>query len=231
MVRNYSSAKVTRIVDDVSTALKVRVGDRICAWYERKKLRRTDFSIICNNCLAWGIYHKMGLQYTTPTVGLFFYSEDYINFLENFEYYIRQPLKFTHTSKHPEANELRKTIRYPIGILGDDVEIQFLHYEDESEVANNWARRTKRINFDNLFFIYGDGELFREEFLHRYQELPFVHKIFFSSKPRRNYECVVFIRDYANVPHCGDMTRNRKYEKYLDLTKWLNGDSDFLKRS
>jgi uncharacterized protein (DUF1919 family) len=160
MVRNYFSAKVTRIIDQASTSLKVRVGDRIYAGYERKKLRKTDFSIICDNCIAGSIYHKLGLQYTTPTVGLFFYSEDYITFLENFEYYIRQPLKFIHTSKHPEANELRKTIHYPIGILGNDVEIQFLHYKGEREAAEKWGRRTKRINFDNLFFIYSDLQLF-----------------------------------------------------------------------
>jgi uncharacterized protein (DUF1919 family) len=205
--------------------------DIIWAWYERQKLRRTDFSIICNDCHAIGIYHKMGLQYTTPTIGLLFYSEDYINFLENFQYYIRQQLKFTHTSRHRESGEYRKINPYPIGILGDDVEIHFLHYKDEKEASDKWVQRTKRINFDNLFFIYSDNYFFREDFLDRYQKLPFAHKIFFSSKPRSNHECVVFIRDYANAPQVGLMTRDRKYLKYLDLTKWLNGSSDFLKRS
>lgn len=181
-----------------------------------------------------GIYHKFGLQYTTPTLGLFFYPEDYINFLEKFEYLIRQPLRFTDTSRHTEANKLRKTMHYPIGILGENVEIQFLHYKDKKEAADKWERRTRRINFKNLFFIYSGGEqALKEGFLARYQKLPFVHKIFlvFSSSPSPiwNSECVVLVRGYEDKP-LGYSVRNRKYEKYIDLVRWLNGERDFLKK-
>jgi uncharacterized protein (DUF1919 family) len=222
-LRNHFSNKATYVFNGA------RVRNMLWAWHERKKLRRTDFSIICNDCHGGGIYQRMGLQYATPTIGLLFYSEDYINFLENFYYYIRQPLKFTPTSRHRESDEYRKINPYPIGILGDDVEIHFLHYKNERVAYDKWVQRTKRINFDNLFFIYSDNYFFREEFLDRYQKLPFKHKIFFSSKPRSNFECVVFIRDYANASHVGLMLRDRKYLKYLDLTNWLNGSSDFLK--
>lgn len=223
-------ANISDIVDRISTAIKLRVRDRLLARYERSRLRRKDFSIICNDCVGWGIYHKFGLQYTTPTVGLFFYSEDYITFLEGFEHFIKQPIRFKDTSRHSEANEIRKQIAYPIGVLDEDVEVHFLHYKDEIEAAEKWARRTSRINLDNLFFIYSDGEHFREEFLDRYQKLSFKNKIFLSSKPRKDYSCVIFIRDYVNSPSVGDSIRNRKYEKYLNLTKWLNGEPDFLKK-
>jgi uncharacterized protein (DUF1919 family) len=213
----------------MTTSFKLRVGDKILAPYRRTKLRNKDFSIIGNDCIAWGIYRKLGLQYTTPTVGLFFFSEDYIRFLENFEHYIKQPLKFKETSKYPEGNDLRKTRHHPIGFLGDDVEIHFLHYKDEKEAAEKWSRRTKRINFDNLFFIYTDGENFREEYLPRYEKLPFAHKIFLSSRPRGNGLCTVFVRDYEGEPHVGDSSRNRRYEKYVNVIKWLNGEKDFLK--
>jgi len=172
----------------------------------------------------------MGLQYTTPTIGLFFFSEDYITFLENFEYYIKQPLKFSGTSRHPDANELRKVNKYPIGILGDNVEIQFVHYKDEGEAADKWKRRTARLNFSNLFFIYSDRDNFKEEFLDRYEMLPFEHKIFFSSKPQRDSNCTVFIPDYVDKPQVGDSTISRRYEKYIDVIKWLNHEKDFLKK-
>lgn len=226
--------RFARIADNIETSLKWRIGDRLCARYERSRLRRKDFSIICDDCIVLGIYHKFGLQYTTPTLGLFFYPEDYINFLEKFEYLIRQPLRFTDTSRHTEANKLRKTMHYPIGILGENVEIQFLHYKDKKEAADKWERRTRRINFKNLFFIYSGGEqALKEGFLARYQKLPFVHKIFlvFSSSPSPiwNSECVVLVRGYEDKP-LGYSVRNRKYEKYIDLVRWLNGERDFLKK-
>ena len=196
----------------------------------RSKLKNKDFSIICNNCIAGGIYHKLGLEYSTPTVGLFFYSSDYLKFLGNLEYFVNQPLKFRETSVHLQANELRKTKRYPIGVLGDEVEIQFLHYKDEVEAEEKWARRVKRINFVNLFFIYSDAEEdFKEELLLKYQTLPFKHKIFFSSKPLNDFDCSVFVDEYENLPHVGDSTRNRKYEKHIDVIKWLNCEEKFLK--
>ena len=170
-IKNKQSNFKTRL-NDIPTSFKLRVIDTLLARHTQSKLRNKKFSIICNNCIAWGIYHKIGLPFTTPTVGLFFFSEDYIKFLENFDHYIKQPLKFKETSGHPTANELRKIKHYPIGILGDEIEIHFLHYKDEAEAAEKWKKRTRRIHTDNLFFIYSDAEEdFKEEFLQRYSKI------------------------------------------------------------
>ncbi len=215
---------------DLEAFIKWRLIDKIYPFYGRKKLKTKDFSIIGNDCIVGGIYHKFGLQFSTPTVGLFFFSQDYIKFLENLEYYVNLPLKFKEISKYLKANELRKMIPYPIGIL-DDVEIHFLHYSNKKEAKDKWNRRTKRIIFDNLFIVYSDGEGFREEFLDRYEKLPFANKIFISSKPRGNKDYIVFVQDYVKEQHVGDSTRNRKYEKYIDLIKWLNQEKGFLKKN
>jgi uncharacterized protein (DUF1919 family) len=228
LIKQHNS-KVTGLFDDLRASFKRRFSDRVFAGFLRAKLNNTNFSIISNDCVAAGIYQKFGLRYNTPTVGLFFFSEDYINFLENFENYILQPLKFARVSRHLQANELRKVKYYPIGILSDGVEVHFLHYETEGEAAEKWNRRVKRVNFKNLFFLYSDTNNFHDEFLARYQKLPFERKIFFSSKPRREYGCVVFIRDYQNQPQVGDSSRNRRYEKYINIIRWLNCEADYLK--
>jgi uncharacterized protein (DUF1919 family) len=177
------------------------------------------------------------MQYASPTIGLFFFSEDYIRFLENFWFYIKQPLTFIEYSRHPNANKLRKTTPYPLGLLGNDIEIHFLHYKDPAEAECKWRRRVKRINLDNLFFIFSDGGGavagaggydFTEEYLLRYEMLPFKNKIFFSSKPRKS-PSTIFVPKYANELHVGDSTHNRKYEKYLNTIKWLNNEPNFSK--
>jgi uncharacterized protein (DUF1919 family) len=60
----------------------------------REKLNSTDFTIISNNCWAGHVYRYFGLPYNSPTVGLYFYADDYIKFLEKLKYYINKPLKF-----------------------------------------------------------------------------------------------------------------------------------------
>jgi uncharacterized protein (DUF1919 family) len=201
---------------------------KIFARYHKSKLKNKEFSIICNNCVAGLIYKKFGLPYLTPTVGLFFYSEDYIKFLQNFEYNIRQPLKFATVSKHLKSAALLKKRPYPVGILGNDIEIHFIHYKTPEEALEKWNRRKERINFKNLFFIYSDRDDFHEEFLQTYEIMPFKHKIFLSSKPRGNSDLVVFVKDYEKESQVGESEHNGKYLKYINIVKWLNGEPDYI---
>ncbi len=201
---------------DLAAFEKCRIIDPLFSSYECQKLKNKDFSIICNSCLAFGLYHKFGCKYATPTVGLFFSSKDYIKFIENFEHYLSFSLEFRkETSLH----------NHPVGFL-DDIEIHFLHYKTDQEATEKWNRRKQRINFDNLFFIYSDAndDCFKEDYFNRYLKLPFTHKLFFSKVPRKsNANCTVVVRDWI------DATRSRKYEKYIDVIKWLNKENDFVK--
>ena len=204
----------------------------LLGWLRRRQLTNKGFSVICNNCFAGvAIYQKLGLKYTTPFVGLWFYSDDYIRFLENLNWYLNQPLVFTKVSKHPEVNKASNIQRYPIGVLGGDVEIQFVHYKSEKEAEEKWGRRVKRVNLDNLFFIYCDQNNFKDEYLVRYERLPFKNKIFFSAKPRDS-KISIFIEEYKNQNEIGNSLEKREsyYEKYIDLIKWLNGNSFIKKR-
>lgn len=195
----------------------------LLGWLRRRKLNNKDFSIICNNCVAGrAIYYKLDLKYTTPTVGLWFYSDDYIRFLENLEWYLIQPLVFRKISKHPDINA--RGLRHPIGVLGGDVEIQFVHYKTEKEAEEKWRRRAKRVNLNNLFLIYSDREGFKDEYLDRYEKLPFKNKIFFSSKPR-NSKTSIFMKEYGEQKEVGNLIEDSSYTKYVDFIKWLNGSS------
>lgn len=197
--------------------------------YYRKKLKNKNFTIISNNCVGWGFYGKFGLKYQTPTIGIFWYPSDYIKFLENFEYYIKQPLKFTDTSWNPKANDARKERYFPTGLLGD-VELQCFAYKTEKEALEKWNRRVPRINRDNLFVIFSDKYGgFKEEYLERYERLPFSHKIFLSSKPREGHSSVVYLRNNESELNVGELARFRYYERYIDVVKWLNGEEHFFR--
>jgi len=185
----------------------------------RMRLKNRDFTIISNNCIGGGIYQTLNIPYKTPTVGLFIYSEDYIKLLENLDRYLAMDLKFIKKSRFPQASEIKK--QYPIGTLNDEIEIHFLHYKNKKEAMVKWNRSKKRINKDNLFFIYSDRDGFREEFLTRYDHLPYKNKVFFTSKPY-DHPFVVHVKDYDGEETVGDSDRNKLYEKYLDIVEWLN---------
>jgi len=217
-------------IASVESTVKWRVVDRFFSAVPRSKLKNRNFSIIGNNCFTGGIYHKFGLPYTTPTIWTYIYPDDYLCLLENLDHYLNQPLAFKTQTNHAMAQKYfeQTHCRYPIGVLDDTIEIHFMHCHTETKAAEKWYRRLNRFNRDNLFVVFSDGEEFREELLERYRKLPYNHKLFFSCKP---YDVTgnVFVEDYASEMHVYDSTRNRKYEKYLDLVKWLNKETDFLK--
>ena len=175
-----------------------------------RKLITPDTSIISSNCFAGHIMQDLGMQYNTPTLGLYFFADDYIEFLSNLKYYLTEAkLEFLEQSRYPLANERReKWIHwYPIGILGGKVEIQFLHYHTEREAANKWYRRSRRVNFDKLLVIGMEQNLTTVEHIKQFDALPFKNKIFFSSKNLRELNSNCCIDDFAVQGEVGDPYR------------------------
>ncbi len=219
-------------VNKIESTLTWNVRDKYFSTFERARLRNRNFSIISNSCLGGSIYHKYGLPYTSPTIGVFFYSDEYLRMLENLKYYMNQRLVLRETSMHPEVNQLMAdTYKFPVGVLGGDVEVMFLHYSSKEEAETKWNRRLKRLNFDNLFILFTDSgaagggagnDNFKPEYVERFEKLPYENKVLFTATPRSGSH-VVHIKDSdPQYPWVENMIFNRKFEKYLDVTTWLN---------
>lgn len=122
-----------------------KLRSKYAQWKNRRKLKSTEFSVISNNCWAGtAIYQPFGLKYNTPTVGLFLMDEDYIRFLERLEWYLQQTPRFIRPeqSKYYDkiSNNGNVQVSYPIAIIGDDVELFFMHYHSEQEALTKWQR-------------------------------------------------------------------------------------------
>ena len=101
----------------------------------------------------------------------------------------------------------------------------------KKEAAEKWARRCKRINFDNLYFIFSDREGFNKDHVERFAKLPYKNKIFFSSRSCPDYsDLVVFVKDYSHQDRVGMSCVNRVYEKYFNVVAWLNGEKNYMKQ-
>ena len=96
--------------------------------------KKKDFTIISNNCWAGKVYQYYKLPYFSPTVGLYFYADDYIRFIKNLKYYISLDLQFISVDESKYCKDLygRKQNHVPLAKL-DDIEIVFLHYKTNEE--------------------------------------------------------------------------------------------------
>ena len=187
----------------------------------KKMLESEDFTIISSNCLAGKIYNHFGIKYKTPTIGLFFYGEDFLNFIEDIDKYLISELDFIKTSKHDEINKMREehNLRYPIGKI-DDIEIQFLHYENQFEAKEKWTRRCKRINKHNIFIIDTDRDGFKTSYVERYDKINYP-KIIFTSK-QNDKQFMIQIKEYIEKDCVGDLYNDCYLFKYVNFVNWIN---------
>lgn len=165
---------------------------RIRRYYNRKKIKSRDFTVISNNCWAGKLYQYLDMPYLSPTVGLYFFADDYLKFVSNLEYYISLGLKFISTDQSQYRDILLERKRIcPIGVL-DDVEIVFLHYKSEQEAKEKWDRRKARINWNHLIIKFSKMNLCTEEHMRRFAELPYESKILLNNRKRTVYPCEIY---------------------------------------
>lgn len=151
---------------------------QIMGYGRRILLKNRDFSIISNNCWGGFISKYYALPYNSPTCGILFLGDDYINFCKKLKYYISQELQFI---KFEDSKFSYHVNPFPVAKL-DDIEIGFMHYKSENEAEQKWKRRAARINWDNLIFKISHRDEFTEEHINAFSELPYPHKLIFAEK-------------------------------------------------
>ena len=192
---------------------------RMVKKYRLNKLRNRDFTIISNNCWGGMIYQRYGLKYNTPTVGLYFYAEDFIKFLLRLEYYLKlDPVIINlEESKYKEKLYiLRKRHYFPI-IKIDDIEIIFLHYKTDKEAIEKWNYRKKRIKMNNLLVKFNDQNMFTTDYLDIFNNLKYTNKIFFTGTDYQGRS--IFVKQSKSSIIKNDMTY---FKKPINMTEYLN---------
>ena len=211
--------------------LKIQALDRKLFGARRgANLKYREFTIISNNCWGGEIYEYYGLQKQSPTVGLFFMSDDYIRFLSDIKSYLESELLFIKPEDSKWKNYWQsKDSRfgnYPIGVLhnfrGEEVEIFFLHYKSEQQAKEKWERRCNRMNWQRLIVKFNDQNGFNQENLDQFLQLPFSNKLFFTVRKLENMDNNCFMIHQ----HSGNSIL-ASYEpfgktKYLNITEYIN---------
>ena len=205
-----------------------KVRDDINSFILKRQVRNTNFTIIANNCWGSRIYQELGFKYNTPFVGLFFVAPCYIRLLGNLEHYFASDLQFVNQSKY---RVFQKTKDYPVALIGKDVEIHFRHYSNEHKARQDWFRRLRRMNMDNLFVAFSDRDIFSEELLQAFDALPFKQKVCFTAKRYPGIQSAVYLPEYEGRPFIGDIyAEHQVYKRHFDVADWLNGGTGRIRR-
>lgn len=192
---------------------------------ERHALAHQDFVLITNNCWGSDIYPTLGRPYNTPFVGLYLPGPSYINLLTDFDKKVAERLTFV--SRSP----LRDTVYpFPVALLGDDVEVHFMHYASPDEAREKWLRR-----LDRLHHARAKGAPLRVKFCDRDPENAACMARFHDVVPGAKVSFGV--RDAAHANHLrvpadkagsfvpvGPRLYTKRYQ-YFDFCEWLKSGS------
>ena len=205
------------MVKKILKEIRLRIN-KFGSSYRRKKLKIKNPTIISNNCWAGIVSQYLGIKYYTPTIGLYFFSEEYIKFLERFDYYIKKKLEIIDTKDSKYYDEMIKK-NHQNAIVGklDDVEIVFLHMKTGKEAIEKWNKRVKRINRRNIIFKFCEQNECSSEHIKRFENLPFKNKICFTTKEYPEYKSVIWFKDqFKNEEVVRDYYESHKYLNIID---------------
>lgn len=193
----------------------------------RKQLDDENFTIISNNCWGGTIYESYGIKKQSPTVGMFFMPEDYLKFVANLDYYLKQPLEFI----NPDDSKWRHILQvknnwktYLIARL-DDVELQMLHHHDEVVAQKKWESRIKRVNREKLIFKFNDQNGATKEQIDKFMNLPLKNKLcFVSDEDYQVTNDVIVIKQPGKYKGCGIMASREPFghSKHINITNYIN---------
>ena len=199
------------------TKRKIR---RVIAPFRKIGLKNRNFSIIANNCWGGFVYDIYGLQYLSPTIGAYFFPEDYLKFLSRLEYYLSIEAKVLDFEKSKHKQELLKGNNRFIGVI-DDIEVVFVHYNSAEEAGERVNRRRTRVNFDNLLVKFNDQNGFKEEDLEQFDKLDYPHKLFFTAdKKSMKKDYCVFLKKFEKQGYVVDDIKSSS--RAVNFKKLLN---------
>ena len=196
---------INKIIETIKLKIRSKYIEKT-AKMRRKKLINDKFTIISNNCWGGFAYQSYGIQYNTPTIGMFIVAEDYLKFIENLDYYLSidkfKEIKPQKSKWYKELKNISKYGEYPIAKLGD-IELHLLHYSSIKKAENDWNRRKNRIIKNKTLFKFSEMNLCEEKDIIKFQELKLQNKICFISSKfkhlKNDYTFIVSNNKYNQI--------------------------------
>lgn len=186
--------------------------------YNRLRLSNNTFTLLSNNCNGCLICKDMNIRYNSPFVNLYLTPTDFIKYIKNIDHYNNLKLTFINV----------ETKDYPVGVLGD-IELNFVHYQNEQEAKEKWNERKTRINLDNLFILMTERDGCTMDDLIEFDNLSYKNKVVFTKLPYKNIKSSYYIKGFEKDKEVGLLFKfknrytGKKYYDDFDYVSWFNG--------
>lgn len=213
----YFWSRKKRIIDIIEAHIPYIKSKR------RKIFNERPFTIISNNCWGGVVNSRYFMsEYTTPTVGLYFFPEDYLLFISDLKKYINSKLTIISItdSRYKETLIQKGQKNVIIGKILD-IEIIFLHYKSGKEALEKWNRRKRRIVWDNLIFKFNDQNNATFDQLDKFNSMNFEKKLMFVSNRKYAiiFESAILHKDWQENEYVLDDVSS--YNKYINLLEFI----------
>lgn len=183
------------------------------------KLRINPVSIISKNCFGGILYNHLDLPFTSPTINMWFTTEDFIRFCNDLPRYLEIEPEIDYMQYEPFLK-----FYYPVVAL-DNVRIHFNHYSTFGEGNEKWNERRAKINFNNILVVMWAED---DETLEGFQNIPYRKVCFTPYKTD--------IKDTYYLPveigkEMWEMTNNSAIGSLpsIDRLKLMLGEPDFMR--
>lgn len=197
---------------------------------EYVSIKNSKISILSDYCFAGYIYHKFGMQFTTPTIKMYSDNPNYYRFISNLEKYMNTSMvEVENIVDDPSPGGYA----YPRGRL-DDVEWTFNHDVIYETAKERWEKGVSRFNWNNYMVIM---TIESEEYAYKFNSLPIKKKIGFYYKDL-GLDSVVYIPEwnspkirarfaYSFSSYVNRVAKETEGVRAINWMKALQADVDF----
>lgn len=178
-----------------------------------------EFCIIANNCWGAEVYKRYNKPFNTPIIGLYFYPEDYLNFISDLRKNLTTEVSFIKESRNIQNQ------KHPVGVI-NDIEVHFLHYDSEEEAYDKWTRRCKRVPEDisKLHFKFDDRDGATPEHIQRFHSMKHPLSICFTKDDYPELPNNLRIPMSGSEPNVMDgYDQFYVADNYFSLDDWIQG--------
>lgn len=162
----------------------------------RRAVHGSDVSIISSNCIGGRISSVAGNPYRSPTVGLQFDPDSFLELVSDLPRYLDHEIV-------PDV-EAAEELGHPVGRMGE-VQIRFQHYDTFDDASATWRARAARVDLDRVTLVFTDRLGATDEHVARFAALPAARKLMLVARPRPGHDCVVAVPGCAGKAEIDDL--------------------------
>lgn len=188
-----------------------------------EELKNKQFTIICNDGFLTRFFYKdFFLASQTPLINTKIEIPCYLKLLKNLRHYLDSPLKFINYSRYDHVNQQRKEKNYLLGLLGEEIEIQFPLATDKLQINRDWNSTLKRLEWNNLFIVFSllniQNNDINKQIIEDFENIDLPNKLCFTPKEYSGFNSIFFIPEIPSDEQKTYFT----IKKHFKIINWLN---------